>query len=245
MKKAVAIVDLENGKNKQFIDELVKTMHGMKAIVDDMLLNSTTVDTIKEVFRLNDAGLEVEKFNPPIVIEEAHVRHFFSKMQKGQFAVQRYRGYTIDSPTELINFFTVSVGKRAFGENWLEKDFLEVYEGYPQGVYTISDCNYLQSCQLSMLLGNDLATVLIGSQEGPESYEVHESDIYIQTDSKLNKKKVNEATETILKTLKTVWKDKKDDSNKPTTTSVVRSRFNEAGARAEQDSVREDSEGRG
>lgn len=243
MKKAVGIVDLDNGKNKKFIDELIGNMHSMKAIVDDMLLNSTTFDVIKEVFRLGDAAMSVENFDQPLIIQEAHVRHFFSKMQKGQFAVQRYNGYKVESPQELMHFFTVTVGKRAFGDHWLEQDFLEVYEGYPQGVYTVSDCNYLQSCQLKQLLGQDYATILVGTEDKPS--DVFKADVYQQADNKITKKKLNEVTQDLLNTLKTIWEDKQDDSNKPTTRSVVRSRFNEAGAGAEQNTVREDSEGRG
>jgi hypothetical protein len=243
IKKAVGIVDLSGGKNKKFIDSLVTNMHGMKAIVDDMLLNSATHGMLKEVFRFNEDMMSQEKFNSPIEINESHVRHFFSKMQKGQHAVQNYRGYKVNTPTELMEFFTIKVGKKAFGEFWLENDFMEVFEGYPQGVYTVSDCNVTQSTQLKSLLGGDFAIVLIG-QEGDVSDDSIPRDAYVEAKAEPTKEQMKEITGNLLTQLKTIWeKGGQSDNNQPTAGSIVRSRFNEAGRIGEQDTVRENTEG--
>lgn len=242
MKKAIGLVDLGNGSNKKFIDNLVTTMHGMKAIVDDMLVNSVTYDTLKEVFRFSDDSMAVEKFEKPLEIQESHVRHFFSKMQKGQFAVQRYRGYKVNSPAELMHFFTSTVGKKAYGDDWLEKEFMETFEDYPQGVYTVSDINHAQAKQLKALLGNDFAIVLVGQTE--EGTDVpQERDAYIQAASKNTKTQLKEITEGLLNNIKAIWEGK-DVSQSTTAKRVVRSRFNEAGGSGEPDTVREDTEGR-
>lgn len=154
---------------------------------------SVTPESISQS-ALEAAEESVKKF--PSEIKEHHIRHFFTKINKGSHAVGHYIGKVVSTQPEAIDYFINTVGRSAFGEDFLVRHFTKDFEYYKNGVYSCV-ATPKEAAFLKQEFKRDVVTLLASkdSEEGQYDYQVDVS----------SKAKMKKDLMTIMQELKGKW----------------------------------------
>jgi hypothetical protein len=136
----------------------------------------------------------VKKF--PSEIKDHHVRHFFTKINKGTHAVGHYVGKVVTTQPESIDYLINTVGRAAFGQNFLLHHFIKDFEYYKNGVYSCV-ATPEEAVTLKKEVGSDAITFLASRSPMEGKY-----DFQIDVSSKAKMKK---DLLTIMQNLKQRW----------------------------------------
>lgn len=132
----------------------------------------------------------------PTEVKEHHIRHFFVKINKGSYAVGHYIGKVLKTQPEAIEYLINTVGKTAYGENFLLRHFIKDFEYYKNGVYSCV-ASPEEAKILKRELGSDAVTFLASKTPAEEKYDF---ELDVTSKSKMKKDLI-----TIMQTLKDRW----------------------------------------
>jgi hypothetical protein len=132
----------------------------------------------------------------PSEIKDHHVRHFFTKINKGNFAVGHYVGKIVSTQPEAVDYFFNTVGRSAFGENFAVRHFIKDFEYYKNGVYSCI-ATPSEAVLLKKEIGHDAVTLLASKDPVEGSFDFQ---IDVSTKAKMKKELV-----TIMQNLKQRW----------------------------------------
>jgi hypothetical protein len=100
---------------------------------------------LPEVFRISQESFNRnEPFREPILLQEHHIRHFFSKIVAGVAPVQGFIGKTISDPTQAITYYRDTVIPKALGGSWLFDKFVKDFDDEDAaGIYVLNEPSFL------------------------------------------------------------------------------------------------------
>lgn len=99
-------------------------------------------------------------FAADFVVESHHIRRFFNKLQLGVHSVQNFLGKVLKTPEETIDYFFNTIGKKAYGDDWLVKETVKLFGNEAEGLYLITDLTLDEAKKLKSVLGSSLALVM-------------------------------------------------------------------------------------
>jgi hypothetical protein len=117
-------------------------------------------------------------FKTPLVVNDSHVRHFFSKLSLGIRPVQNFVGKVLGTPAEAIYFFIYYVGVQSFGEYWLLDQLVSYFEDQKDGIHIVTNVGANEILELKRLLGKQFVTIFVG--EDPDKVK---SDYFLKPNS--------------------------------------------------------------
>jgi hypothetical protein len=129
---------------------------------------------LEPVYRHLPASLGLigfSSFKPGMVVQDHHVRHFFSKLQLGVKAVTPYSGKVLNSEEEAVDYFANVVGAKAYGTNWLLEHLIMTFEEQPEGIFLTTDLSVEQAKSLKQRLGSSFSAIYLGDEtKGLEAF---------------------------------------------------------------------------
>ena len=129
-----------------------------------------------------DAAIEsVKTF--PVELGEHHVRHFFTKINRGSCAVGRYVGKKLADQTESVDYFLNTIAKNSYGENFSVKHFIKEFEYYKNGVYSVT-ATPDEANILKREFGKDVVLIWVSKEPTDKQFDVK---IAVTNKSKMKK----------------------------------------------------------
>jgi hypothetical protein len=162
MKKFLTITQ-KHQKSQDYLDSLISFLHGAGMCDDTYSYLQPIRDHLPASMGVKQ---NVVEFETPFILQDHHTRHFFAKMQRGIFAVQKYSGKKFNTMNQAENYFVDVVGRNAYGPNWLVDLLMEHFEDRPQGRFAITDVSIWEAKTLKKRLGaTEVATILVTGKE--------------------------------------------------------------------------------